>query len=82
MYPHHIFLLQNVCDKVMFCNVEQVRDLTFAQHGEDDADPCRNFYRIIPDDAQLALLNCLAWGCVKTPDDGENGKSRANKKSG
>ena len=33
-HPHHIFLLQNICDKVTFRKVEQVRKMNFPLWGE------------------------------------------------
>ena len=39
------------------------------------------FLRIITDNARPDLSSCLAWGCGNTPDEGEGGKSGANKKS-
>ena len=43
-HPNHLFLLQNIFDKLTFDNPEEHRLMKLARNEKDDLDPWKKFF--------------------------------------
>ena len=43
-HPNHVFLLQNIFDKLTFNNPEELRKMKFAGHKKDDLNPWKKCF--------------------------------------
>ena len=46
-HPHHVFLLQNVFEKMTFDTIAKVRAIHFPESAEEDAEPWQKFFYIV-----------------------------------
>ena len=81
-HPHHVFLLQKKFEKMKFDTDAKVRAIHFPESTEEDAEPWRKFFYIVPAEARPALSSCLGWGDGKSPNEGEGEESHEKKSTG
>ena len=78
-HPNHVFLLQNIFDRLSFGNIKEVREMKFLENENNDVDPW-NVLLVIEDNARPALSSCLGWGSRKTRNEGKFSRSSVIKK--
>ena len=82
-HRNHIFLLQNVFNKITFNNPEQLRMMKFPGKEPDDPDPWSVFFSLIEENARPLLASCLGWGSgEKREEEKYSQSSGSGKKRG
>ena len=80
-HPHHIFLLQNILDKMTVVNVEEVRKLKFPDRAKEDVDAWMHFFHLLPEETRPTLSSCLGWGRRELPKAGKVSETGGGKRS-
>ena len=80
-HPHHIFLPQNVLDKITVVNLEEVRRLKFPERAKENVDAWMHFFHLLPENTRPTLSSCLGWGRGKLPKAGKVSETGAKRRS-
>ena len=70
-HPNHVFLLQDLFEKMLSYSKEQMGDVSFLESEQEDTEPWKKFFFVVPAAARPALSSCLGWGDGKPPEEGE-----------
>ena len=85
-HPHQVFLLLNLCMKLIFDTEGKIMVMLFTARHPDDKEPWNNFFHIIPACGRPASANCVGWcdGKETKPDVKKcsTGKEKKKKLSG
>ena len=80
-HPHHIFLLQNILDKITVVNVEEMRRLKFPERAKEDVDAWMHFFHLLPENTRPTLSSCLGWSRLQLPKAGNVCETGAKRRS-